>query len=171
MRLRHFLLALAVTVFFHLLLSRLVPVVPRALDLFFVLTVLNALAGRSLRGLLGGTACGLIHDALSGAPYGLHGFADSLVGYVTARVAQRLVTRRFTSLLLILVMAAVLQQAVLLLIGVGLAAEPNLPDPLWVALRAIISSLVGLSLDGLSRRVQHQIAETRRTRRSRLRLE
>jgi len=163
--------SLAVVTLVHLLLARLLPGFPRILDLFFVLTVLNGLNGKSLNGLLGGMACGLVQDAFSGAPYGLHGFADTLVGYATAKVAQRLVTRRFTGLLLVLFCMAALQQAILLLLGIGLVPNLNVPAPLWLAMRAVLSSVAGFALHSATHRLQVRLAEARRNRRARLRLE
>lgn len=171
MRPRTFFAALAAAVLLHLLATRLFPGFPRILDLFFLLTALNGLRGNSLGGLLGGMACGLTHDVFSGAPYGLHGFADTLVGYATARIAQRVATRRPAGLLLIVLSAAILQQGVLLLLGMGLMSELNPPEPLWLGLRALLSSLATLAMEVMSRRLQVRITEARRNRRSRLRMD
>ncbi len=171
MRPRTFVLSLLAAILFHLAAARLFPVVPRALDVFLVVTILNGLSGNSLAGLLGGLLCGLTLDTFSGAAYGLHGFANTLVGYVTARVAQRLVTRGVGGLLVVLVGAAALQQTLLIVFSVFVLSDGNLPDPLWVGLRVVTSSLTGLALYKLSQRSRIRLEENRRNRRARLRLE
>lgn len=171
MRPRTFVLSLLAAILFHLAAARLVPAVPRALDVFLVVTVLNGLSGNSLAGLLGGLLCGLTQDTFSGAAYGLHGFANTLVGYATARVAQKLVTRRVGGLLVILLGAAALQQTVLILFAVFVLSEGNLPDPLWAGIRVVTSALAGLALYKLGQRSRIRLEESRRNRRSRLRLE
>ncbi len=171
MNTRYFFLTLLTAVLVHFTASRLLPGFPVAVDVFLVVTILNALSGDSLTGLLGGLICGLLHDALSGEAYGLHGFADTLVGYATARVSQRLATRRVGGLLAILLSAAVLQQTVLILMGVALNPDHNLPEPLWVAVRVVSGSLLGLALYLFTLRTRDRMAEARRNRRSRLRLE
>ncbi|MCB1034447.1 MAG: hypothetical protein KDD47_11505 [Acidobacteria bacterium] len=171
MRPLHFFLAWLAAVLLHLTTARLLPVVPRALDVFLVVTVINALSGRSLPGLLGGLFCGLSLDTFSGGVYGLYGFADTLVGYATARVAQRLVTRGIGGLSVVLLSAAVLQQATLILLAIFVVGEANLPDLLWVGLRVVTSAAVGLALYKLSLRSRVRLEESRRNRRARLRLD
>lgn len=171
MRRRTFFLLLLGAVLFHLAAARLLPALPRALDAFLVVTVLNALSGNSLAGLLGGLLCGLTQDTFSGAAYGLHGFANTLVGYATARVAQRLVTRGIGGLTVVLLSAAVLQQATLILLTIFVVGEANLPDPLWVGLRVVVSALAGLALYKLSLRSRARLEAARRNRRARLRLD
>lgn len=171
MRPRSYFLALLAALLFHVAAARLVPALPRALDVFLVVTILNGLSGNSLGGLLGGLLCGLTLDTFSGAAYGLHGFANTLVGYVTAKVAQRLVTRGVGGLLVVLLGAAALQQAILILFAAFVLSDGNLPDPLWVGLRVLVSALTGLALYKLSLRSRVRLEEARRNRRSRIRLE
>ena len=171
MRPRTYVFSLLAALLFHVAAARYFPSLPRALDVFLVVTILNGLSGNSLGGLLGGLFCGLTLDTFSGAAYGLHGFANTLVGYVTAKVAQRLVTRGIGGLIVVLVGAAALQQAVLILFAAFILSEGNLPDPLWVGLRVVISALAGLALYKLSLRSRQRLEESRRNRRARLRLE
>jgi len=58
------------------------------------------------------TMGGLLHDTLTSGPYGLFGFADTIVGYTTARLAQRLVIQRSTGVLALVSFASVAQQAI-----------------------------------------------------------
>lgn len=171
MSLRVFVLALFAAVLLHLGLAKLLPELARGFDPFVVVTVLNGLGGHSLFGMLGGLLCGLAHDTWSGGPFGLHGLADTLVGYATARVAQRLVTRRLSGLLAVLLCATGLQQAMLVAIEVLLISGGNLPDPGWVASRAVTSALFCLAVYRLTERTRLRLEESRRQKQSRLRLD
>lgn len=137
-----FLVALALALAGHVVGAWLVPELPRVLDLFLVVTVLNALGGSSASGLLGGTAAGLTHDALSGRLFGLHGFADTLVGYAVARAAQRLDLAGPGAVLVTVALATLLEEAVLVLLAV-LLTDPQPPDPLWVVVEALANGAVG----------------------------
>lgn len=164
-----FAVALVLCVAFHALGARLWPGLSSLLNLLLVLTVLNALRGNSLAGLGGGLAAGLARDALSGALYGLFGFADTIVGYVAARVAQRLVIERASGIMLVVALATLLQQALIagLVALFSLPAQP--PDLLWSSIQAIVNGVAALLLIGAFTRWR-QLRETRhRSRLSRLR--
>lgn len=144
MRAVRIVLSLAVVVAAHSLLLRIWPEFPRLLDLFLIWTALVGLSGSSLAGLLGGLAAGLTHDALSGGPFGLHGFADTLAGYGTARLAQRLVIQRAASVILLLAGISLVQQLVLAGVSLLTLPAPILPEsPLWLIARALLSGVVG----------------------------
>ena len=158
--------ALAVAVGVHALGVGLVPGFARVVDVFLLVTVLQGLSGRSLAGLTGGLAAGLTHDALTGGPFGLHGFADTLVGYLTARLAQRLVIQRASGVALVVAGLTIVQQLLLLLVH-GLAAPPvPWPDPAWLLLRALTCGLLGGMLV-LLRGLWHRGRRARRRRKTR----
>lgn len=166
MRPLRFLGALALTVVAHLALASVSPHLLNTVDLFVLLTVLNAMHGGTLAGLLGGTVAGLSQDTLSGAAFGLHGFAATILGYAASRISQRLVLRR-TSGAFVLVAAAVLVQAVILLALSALAMpELILPHPLWLLVRAGVSGILGAVIYHLVHRWR-QGADVRRQRRTR----
>lgn len=170
MSVRRFLAALALVLVAHLSGMRLFSDFSRVFDLFLVLTVLNALDGLSLRGMLGGLVCGLMADTFSGQPFGLQGFADTLAGYVTARIAQRLVTRRWAGLLAVLVAAALLQQSILVLLTALLIPDPELPQLEWVAVRVATSAILGLFFYLAENRARQRLEANRRTRKTPLKL-
>ena len=60
-----------------------------------------------------GAAIGLVHDALSGGLYGLHGFAGTLVGFVMARMARLVDLQKSYYVALYFACAVLLQQLVL----------------------------------------------------------
>ena len=88
--------AIALAALVHFVGVRLWPDFARAVDVFLVVVALHGLRGNSLSGLLVGLLVGLLQDTLTSGPFGLFGFADTIIGYVTARLAQRLVIQRPT---------------------------------------------------------------------------
>lgn len=160
-------LALALGV--HAIGAWLTPEMPRVLDLFLVVTVLNALPGSSAAGLLGGTAAGLTHDALSGRLYGLHGFADTLVGYAVARAAQRLDLAGPGAVLVTLALATLLEEAVLVLLAL-LLTDPQPPEPVWVMVEAVANAVVGTLAYLVATRFHALRDRARKKRMSKIRL-
>ena len=170
MRVLRFIAALTAVVCLQLLGAWLYPNFPRALDLFLVLTVLYALRGKSTAGLLAGLAAGLTADALSSGPYGLFGFTNTLIGYTTARVSQRLVIQRASQIFLLTVGAIVAQQLLLTGLAYFLLNQGELPDLSWLLIKAIAGGLVAFLTIVLSAAMRRNRERRRRGRLERLRL-
>jgi rod shape-determining protein MreD len=165
-------LGVAAALLVHLVGSHLSPDFPRLVDVFLVVVALHALSGNSLTGLLVGMAVGLLHDTLTGGElYGLHGFADTLVGYGTARLAQRLVIQRATGVFAVASFASLLQQGLVVGLSFLLLADPTLPAPLWVVLRAAVCGALGMLIYAVAGSMGRNYESRRRSRMSRLRLE
>jgi rod shape-determining protein MreD len=162
--------ALAAAVLCHLLGTHLVPSFARLVDVFLVIVVLYGLQGRSLPALFAGLLVGLLHDTLTSGPYGLFGFADTIVGYTTARLAQRLVIQRSTSVFALVSFAVVAQQAIVAVLAFLLMPAPELPNPLWVVLRAGACGLLGLAIHVAAINWRRAAEARRRGRMNRLRL-
>jgi rod shape-determining protein MreD len=162
--------ALGAATLVHILAAHWVPGSLELLDLLLVVLVVNALSGSSLGGMLGGLAAGLLQDALSASVFGLHGFAGTMIGYATARVAQRLVVQRALGVGLVVAAAVILHQALLLVVSLLALPEPLAVSPLSVLIRSAVSGAVGALLYAAGRHWQSG-AETRRRRRGRLRLD
>jgi rod shape-determining protein MreD len=169
-RILKFFLAVAAALLIHLVGVQLFPAFPRFLDVFVVVVVLNALTGDSLGALLGGLLVGLLQDTLAGGLYGLYGIADTIVGYATARLAQRLVIQRATGVLGIVSFAAALQQVILVALSFLLLPDAILPNPLGVAMKAAISGAAGMLAYVAGSRWRRGYESRRRGRMSRLRL-
>ncbi len=161
---------LAAAVLVHLALMQVWPDLARMVDVFLVLVVLQGLGGSSLASLFVGLLVGLAHDTLTGNPFGLFGFADTIVGYGAARLAQRLVIQRPTGVLAVVGFASVLQEAVVVALMVMLLPDPELPTPLAVALRAGLSGTIGMVVYVAGSRWRRGSETRRRNRMSRLRL-
>ncbi|MFY9822809.1 MAG: rod shape-determining protein MreD [Thermoanaerobaculia bacterium] len=138
--------ALALAALVHFVGMSLWPGFGRSVDVFLVVVVLHALGGSSLSALAVGLVAGLLQDTLASGPFGLLGFADTIVGYVTARLAQRLVIQRPTGVLAVMGFASVLQQAVAVALTLVLLPSPELPRPLWVAVRAGVTAVLGMAV-------------------------
>lgn len=169
MRAVKFVLVLLFALGLHVVGTWLLPELPLFLDLFLVVTVLNALGGSSLAGLGGGTVAGLTHDALSGRLFGLHGFADTITGYAVARAAQRLDLVGPGAVLVTVALATLFEETVFVLIAL-LFTDPEPPDPMWVVIQALANAAAGTILylvAGRARSLRNR-AERRRTARIRL---
>lgn len=165
-----FFAAVAAAVLFHLLGVRLIPNFTMFLDVFVVVVVLYGLEGESLPALFAGLFIGLVHDSLTGGPFGLFGFADTIIGYGAARLAQRLVIQRATGVLALVSFAAVAQQAIFVGLAFLLLPAPEVPNPVWVAIRAGACGLLGMSIYIASAHWRKAAEARRRGRASRLRL-
>ncbi len=142
---------------------------PRAFDLLLLCLIFNALDGDYLAAMLGGLAIGLVSDALSGGLYGLHGFADTMMGYGTAFAARRLVIRRTTSMFLLFSLVAACQQAVLIGLATLLVPDPGFPSLPWALVKVATTGLLGVSLDTGAKHLRLRWATWQRGRASRLR--
>jgi rod shape-determining protein MreD len=165
-----FFAGLIAAVLLHLVLVQLWPDLARVVDVFLVVVVLNGLGGNSLAGLFAGLLVGLVHDSLTNNPFGLFGFADTIVGYSTARLAQRLVIQRPTGVLAVVSFAAALQEAIVVALMVMLLPDPELPTPVAVAVRAGLCGVLGMFLYIAGNRWRLGADARRRNRMSRLRL-
>lgn len=128
----------------HFVGVRLWPDFVRVVDVFLVVVALQGLRGNSLSGLSVGFLVGMLQDTLTSGPFGLYGFADTIIGYVTARLAQRLVIQRPTGVLALVAFASVLQQAIIVGLASLLLPAPELPSPLWAVVRAAACGFLGM---------------------------
>lgn len=171
MRVTRFLAALALVVLAHALGLRLIPGFSQAVDLFLVLVVLNALNGNSATALLGGLAVGVAQDALTGGLFGLYGCADTIIGYGAARASQRLVIERATGVLPLAAVASVVQQAIVVGLATVMLPDPHLPAPIWLAVRAATSGLLGVIAYSAAGWWRNSSDRRRRRRRDRLQMD
>jgi rod shape-determining protein MreD len=163
--------AIALAALVHFVGMSLWPDFGSTIDVFLVVVVLHALGGNSLSGLLVGLLVGLIQDSLTTKTFGLFGFADTIVGYITARLAQRLVIQRPTGVLAVVSFASALQQAIVVGLMFLLLSSPELPSPLWVAVRAGACGLLGLAIYVIMGNWRRSSEVRRRGRMNRLRMD
>lgn len=144
MRVLRFLLGLGLALLVHFIGLQVLPQFPLAIDLFLIVLVFQALDGEALAGLLAGVVVGLVQDTLGGGVYGLYGVTDTVIGYATAKVAQRVVIQRATGVMLAFTLASAAQQVLLALLALVVFPDPVLPQPLWALLRVAASAAIGL---------------------------
>ena len=153
----------------HALGQRVVPGFAVYVDLFLVLTVAWAFETGTLGGLAVGLAAGLAADALSGGLYGLNGFADTLIGYLTAFSVANLAKMNTSGASLLYAVAAVVQQAVLIVLVVLLIPNGAPPPLLAVAGKTIATALLGAAVFRGRKRFARAWGRWRHTRDSKLR--
>ncbi len=140
------------------------------IDPFLILAVYHALDNTPVWSSAGGSVAGLCQDALSGGLYGLNGFANTLVAYVSSRLRQRLVIQQPSQVALLFVLAAALQLAVLAILQLSLVSSAELPGLGTMAARMGFSGIVGASLFVFARRARDWQRHWRARRRGRLRI-
>ncbi len=116
------------------------------IDLFLVLVVYHSLDNSPAWSSLGGSTVGLAQDALSGGLYGLHGFANTLVAYLSSRLQQRLVIQQPSQVGLLFVVAAALQLATLTTLQFLLVDAVELPGLVSMTARMSSSGVIGAML-------------------------
>ena len=144
------------------------PLFPRIVDPFLLVVVWYSMRTGPLGAELIGTATGLLQDGLSGGLFGLHAFADTVVGYAVALAAQRVVVGQQAARVLIFAASAALQQLVL----VGLLRSmvgANAPLPSWGSIigKVITTALLGAALISMESRARTHWSSWQR-RRSRM---
>lgn len=130
----------------HILSLRIDPGITTVVDSFLILTVYHSLRHGPGWSAVGGTITGLTADALTGGLYGLFGFANTLVAYLSARVQQRFVVQQPMQVALLCALAAALQVATLALLQFGMVADGELPGHVEVLSKMATTGLVGMLL-------------------------
>jgi rod shape-determining protein MreD len=161
------LLAVFVT---HLLGVTFVPYFSSAIDLFLVLIVLEASRGDELRGMLAGVVTGLAEDALSGALYGLHGFAGTVVGFAVARTSRRMASQDPGVLGLVALGAQPLHELVVALLESLLVPEGGRPELAWVAARTLSTAVLSFAVLVVGERLGQRYGDWQQTRTRRVKI-
>ncbi len=118
------------------------------LDLPLLVTIFFAVSRRSpVAGALTGATIGLLQDALTGQPIGVHGLAKTVIGYGCASIGLRVDVDALPTRLLITFLFSLLNSLLLYAIVrhlLGLRAE----HLLWrhELLRAVVNTVVGVPL-------------------------
>lgn len=155
-------LALAAAALVHFAGVRLWPAFPLAVDPFLVVAVAAGRSGRPVPAMFAGMAAGWATDALAGGMFGLHGLADTVVGFGTARAAQQLVVQRRTSLAAVFAAAAAAQTAILALLSLVFPGGYGLPSPFWLIVKVATTAALGLAWTALAAAVSRGWSARRR---------
>lgn len=139
-------------------------------DLFLVLVVYHSLDNTPVWSSISGSAVGLVQDALSGGLYGLHGFANTLVAYISCRLQLRLVIQQPAQVGLLFALAAALQLATLAGLQFLMVGGADLPSHWAMLARALSSGLGGAVLFVVAGKARHMEERWRARRRRRLKI-
>jgi rod shape-determining protein MreD len=162
-----FLAVLVAALIVHLVLVALVPPAAQLVDPFLLAITYLAMTTRPGAAAAGGAAIGLVHDALSGALYGMHGFTATLVGWVMAKTARLVDLQKSYYIALYFACAVLLQQLVLQGLLLLLMQRPEPLSVVDLALRVVLGGPAGaLLVAGCER-----LGETLRSWKSRRRAE
>lgn len=161
------LLAVFVT---HLLGVTFVPYFSSAIDLFLVLIVLEASRGDEVRGMLAGVVTGLAEDALSGALYGLHGFAGTVVGFAVARTSRRMASQDPGVLGLVALGAQPVHELTVALLQSLLLPEGTRPDLPWMAVRTLTTAVLAFAVLVVGERLGQRYGVWQKSRRRRVKI-
>lgn len=170
MKLLRFALGLALAVMIQSLGQHLFSHFSLIIDPFLVLVVYFSLNNTPAWSSIGGSVAGLVQDALGGGPYGLHGFANTLVAYFSSRLQQRLVVQQSSQVGLLFSVAAAIQLATLAALQFLLVDSVELPGVLiWMG-RLVFSGLLGATLFSLVGKAKEIDTRWRAKRTDRLKL-
>jgi len=165
-----FLVALLGAYLVHLVGVTVSPRFPGVVDPFLLVIVWYSMRTGPVGAELIGTATGLFQDAIFGGFFGLHAFADTVVGYGVALAAQRVVVGQQAARVLIFAAAAALQQLVLVvLLRSMVGAGSPLPSLGSVLGKIVTSVLLGAALISMESRARTQWSSWQRRRSGRLR--
>jgi rod shape-determining protein MreD len=132
----------------QVLLPRLVPRLAALLDLPVLAVVYFSVARRSpIAGTATGTAIGLLQDALSGQPIGVHGMADALIGYAASSIGIQVDVDALTTRILMIFGFSLFNSVLLLLIHRNLLGDAHFPLA-WLreVVRAVLNSAIAIPL-------------------------
>lgn len=141
------------------------------IDPFLILVILIARRTSPATSIFIGSAAGLIHDALSGGLFGLHGFADTLTAWAASRLEQRLVMQQTVQIGWLFALAAALQQALLVSLAFLLVSSAELPGVLETLGKMLSTGLLGAFLVATIGRLRGWESHWRAERGRRLRLD
>ena len=162
-------IALLVALGLHLVGTWIWPGFPLILDPFLVVIVYFGLRLGLVPAQLLGLTGGLILDGISGAPWGLHGFAGTLIGFGVSLAARRVVVGQRGVRILLFAVASAVQLAVLAGLLLLVSSRPQLPPVGWSLLRVLLTAAAGALALAVEERLDLQWRRWQRQRSGRLR--
>lgn len=112
MRWLRFIIGLLIALTLHSLLDRFSPNALAFFNPYVVLIVYYSMGGNVFGAIIAGVAAGLVQDAFSNAPFGMHAFSLTVCAYIVASINARLVLRGTLSFGACLIGAVVLNELV-----------------------------------------------------------
>ena len=165
-----FALGLVFAVALHAAGTRLDPRFAAVVDPFLVVVVIQALRHSPVGSAVGGSIVGLVQDALSGGPFGLHGFVDTLVAWLATLACQRFVIQRPAQIGMLCLLAAGFQQLALMFLRLAMVADAEAPDPVEGMTKMATSAVLAALFVAMTERSKTWARRRRDARGRRLRL-
>ena len=144
MRWLRFLVGLVIALTIHSLLDSFFPNALAFFSPYVILVVYYAMGGNLFGAIVAGVVAGLIEDAFSGAIFGLHAFSLTVIGYLVAYVASRLVLRGTLWFGLALAGAVIVNEIVIYVLVTILTAHPVQLFEEGMIVKTILTSLFGM---------------------------
>ncbi|MFN2442833.1 MAG: rod shape-determining protein MreD [Thermoanaerobaculia bacterium] len=144
MRWLRFLIGLVIALTIHSLLDSFFPNALTFFNPYVILVVYYAMGGNLFGAIVAGVVAGLIEDAFSGSIFGLHAFSLTVIGYLVAYVASRLVLRGTLAFGLALAGAVIVNEIVIYVLVTILTSHPVELFEEGMFVKTILTSLFGM---------------------------
>ncbi|HVR44735.1 MAG TPA: rod shape-determining protein MreD [Thermoanaerobaculia bacterium] len=144
MRWLRFVIGLLLALTIHSLLTGFFPNALAFFSPYVILVVYYAMGGNLFGAIVAGVIAGLVEDAFSGAIFGLHAFSLTVIGYLVAYVASRLVLRGTLAFGLALAGATVINEFVIYVLVTILTSQPVELFEEGMIIKTLITSLFGM---------------------------
>lgn len=146
MRWLRFLIGLVIALTIHSLLNSFFPNALAFFSPYVILVVYYAMGGNLFGTIVAGVIAGLVDDAFSGAIFGMHAFSFTVIGYLAAYVASRLVLRGTLAFGLALAGSVIVNEVVIYVLFVILTPQTVELFEEGVLIKMILTSLFGMLL-------------------------
>ena len=144
MRWLRYIIGLLLALTLHSLLDNFFPNALAFFNPYVILVVYYSMGGNLFGAIVAGVIAGLVQDAFSGAMFGLHSFALTLIGYTVAYVNSRLVLRGPLAFGAALVGSVVLNEIVIyILVNILLKQRIEMFEQ-GMLMKTILTSLFGM---------------------------
>ncbi|MEO1083129.1 MAG: rod shape-determining protein MreD [Acidobacteriota bacterium] len=171
MPLLRFLFGVLTAVFFWALSLKIHSGAAKVFDPFLIVVLYHSLRSPPLGSAGAGTVVGLVHDALTGGLYGLHGFANTLTGYLAGLVRQHFVIQQPTQVALFCLLGGAAQVVILGMLQFMLVRGSDLPNATDAAIKTGLTGGLGMVVYVLAGRFFSWDRGRRERRRNRLGLD
>ncbi|MEO1365955.1 MAG: rod shape-determining protein MreD [Acidobacteriota bacterium] len=139
-----FLFGVLAAIFLWALSLKIHPGSARVFDPFLIVVLHHSLRSPPLSSAGAGTCVGLVHDALTGGLYGLHGFANTLTGYLAGLVRQHFVIQQPTQVALFCLVGGAAQVGILGLLQFMLVRNADLPSAADAVIKTALTGGLGM---------------------------
>ncbi len=146
MRWLRFLIGLLIALTIHSLLNSFFPNALAFFSPYVILVVYYAMGGNLFGTIVAGVIAGLVDDAFSNAIFGLHAFSLTVIGYIVAYVASRLVLRGTVAFGLMLAGSIIVNEIVIYVLVVILTPQTVELFEEGMLVKTILTSLFGMLL-------------------------